>query len=190
MFEEDLLDEEIKKKKRRVLILLFILVGLGTMVALPLAEVSPPPATPVSEAPIGTRAHTPTPAGLTAAPARTATHTPAPGAEATATVPPERTVQPTGTATPVRATFTATEGAVGGAGGGALAASPTATGGPVETVPTPATPTPIEPGQLPAAGADAGRGLGWLTWGLAAALAGMLMLAAACTLRDTQSGQR
>ncbi len=175
MFEEYLLDEEIKKKKRRVLIGLFILLLLGTIAAFPLAGLFPLSAPPVPEA----AADTPT---------RTATGVPAPGVTATATSPSEATPQPTATVAVAHVTPTVTEETAGGFGGGTLmtpTASPTAT----STPPALATPTSAEPGQLPVTGADGSRGLSWLILGLAVILLGTLMMGAGCALCDARPRQ-
>ncbi len=175
MFEEDLLDEEIKKKKRRVLVgLFFLLLGVA-LVAFPLAELSSLSATPVSEAVVDTPTHT-------------ATSAPTP--EATATSPPEATPppQPAATATLVPTT----EETPGGVGGGTPmtpTASPTATSTPTETSPPPATPTPLEPGELPVTGASAGWGIGWPALGLVAISLGTYMLRTGHALRNTRPGQ-
>lgn len=87
MFEEDLLDEEIKKKKRRVLVgLFFLLLGVA-LVGFSLAELFPLSATPVSEAVVDT-------------PTYTATSAPTPEATATTTSPPQATPTPQPTASP------------------------------------------------------------------------------------------
>jgi hypothetical protein len=261
MFEQDLLDEEIKKKKRRVLVVLFAFLSLGAAVTLPLAELPPPEATAVSEA---AETLVPTAAGPTLAPAGTATAVLTPGVEATPTRPPEVAPEGTAAATVAPGVPTVTEGPPGGVGDGTLVASLTATGTPPGTAPavvtpsltatatgvpapeveatatispggvpegaatatvapgTPAvaeetpggtgdetpiasppatvtppgtvpasvTPTPLGPSQLPASGADAGRGVGWLNLGLVAVLLGALMLAAGHALHNTGPERR
>jgi len=163
---------------------LFILLLLGAVVALPLAELLELP--PLS----------PTPASGVAAgtPAHAVTSVPTPGVAATTTGPPEAMPAPQLTATAaVAGTMpAATEETVGGAGGGTLVTPtvlPTATGMPAAASPTLEMPTPTGPSQLPAAGADAGQGLNWPALGLVAALLGTLMLGAGYALRNTRPRQ-
>jgi hypothetical protein len=185
MFEQDLLDEEVKKKKRRVLLVLFAFLLLGAAVAVPLTELLPPTApTTVSEA-----AETPAPTGTrpTLTPAGTAMGAVTPVVEATATEPLEVTPQPTPTAS---GTPAVAEETPAGIGGGTPGVSLTGTVTPAGTAPAPATSTPSEPSQLPASGADASRGVGWLNLGLVAVLLGALMLASGHALRNAGAGRR
>lgn len=170
MFEEDLLDGEVKKKKRRVLVGLVLLLLGGTMVALPLADLLPPVPTAVSEVVLETPVSTST--GLPG--------TTIPGS-------PEATplLQPTATVTPLPTTPSATEDASGGAGGGTLAtpvASLTPTVAPLPSA------TLALPGELPAAGGSSFWGFGLLTLGIAAILLGLQMLRAEAH-RSTPTGR-
>lgn len=169
MFEEDVLDEEIKKKKRRVLGGLFlILLGIAT-VALTLVELLPSAPAVVSEAALETPASTST--GL---PGTTVSGSP----EATPSL------QPTATVASVPATPSATEDASGGAGGGALA-TPAASLTPTATSLPSVTPLPSE---LPVTGGGSLWGLGSLALGLVVILLGLCMLRMG-THRSTSTGR-
>lgn len=157
MFEQDQLDEEVKKKKRRVLgVLLVLLLGTGMM--LPMVDLTSSPATPVpkaAELPTRTAVPTQPPASATPRPTRTAA--------------PTMTPQSTATATHIPVAPTAME-ELGGRGGGEPDASPAATAAPER-----ASSTPTEIVLLPETGANAGES-GWLGLGLAAVLLGGLLL--------------
>ena len=175
MFEDDLLDEEIKKKKRRVLVgLVFVFFG-GSLVTLSLAQMLPPTPSAVPEAETSTR----TPTGAVSTPRDTAT----PVGVAQGTPSP----QPMGTATSASIVPPATE-MPGGTGGGALTtptSSPTAVSTPTTTVQASATATPVAPAELPVTGVGPTWGLGSLALGLVAILLGIRMLRAGYTLGNT-----
>ena len=157
MFEEDLLNEEVKKKKRRVLVGLFLLLFGGAMVALPLAELFPPVPTPVSEAAVETAA---------------STSTDQPGATVPGSPEAMPSLQPTATVAPLPTTPPATEDASGGAGGGMLA-TPAASLTPT-VIPLPSA-TPL-PGGLPVTGGRFFWGPIPLALGLVAIFLGLRML--------------
>lgn len=172
MFEQDLLDEEVKKKKRRVLVGLFVLLLGGTLAAFPLTEQLSPAPSAISEA-----------AGET--PDDISTGVPVSAAATATSLPATLTPPPPATATPAPTIPPATDEAVGGAGGGTLATA-TASLTPAVTPIVSATPTLLS--ELPAAGAGHGRGLDYLVLGLAAILLGVYMLKAGARCARSVSG--
>lgn len=169
MFEEDVLDEEIKKKKRRVLGGLFlILLGIAT-VALTLVELLPSAPAVVSEAALETPVSTST--GL-------------PGTTVSGSLEATPSLQPTATVASAPTTPSATEDASGGAGGGTLA-TPAASLTPTAISLPSATPLPSE---LPVTGGGSLWGLGSLALGLVVIFLGLCMLRMG-THRSTPTGR-